>query len=131
MMKCIALVEWNWVGHHPTYFNHFILAMEELGVEVLALCPDPCQAEELANNTRREADATIPHRGRTHFKKLNIPSPRFGGLRPRRIAAIDWTIRHFTGIEDQIGEWTRESGHKVDAILYACIMIGSSSGFVG
>jgi glycosyltransferase involved in cell wall biosynthesis len=121
MMKCIALVEWNWVGHHPTYFNHFILAMEELGVEVLALCPDPCQAEELANNTRREADAAIPHRGRTHFKKLNIATPRFGRLRPRRIAAIDWTIRHFTGIEGQINEWTKDSGIKVDAIVYACI----------
>lgn len=121
LMKCIALVDWNWAGHHPTYFNHFILAMEEMGVEVLALCPDPCEAEELANDTRLEADTTIPHRGRTYFKEINIPVQRFGHVRPRRIAAIDWTIRHFTGIEDQIREWTRESGRNVDAILYACI----------
>jgi glycosyltransferase involved in cell wall biosynthesis len=121
MMKCIALVEWNWVGHHPTYFNHFILAMEELGVEVLALCPDPCEAEELANKTRQETDAASPRCGLTRFKKLETPAQRFGHVRPRRVGAIDWAIRHFTGIEDQIREWTRESGRKVDAIVYACI----------
>lgn len=120
-MKCIALVEWNWEGHHPTYFNHFILAMEEIGVEILALCPAPREAEELANNTRKDADATIPHRGRTHFKEIEIPAQRFGHLRPRRIGSIDWTIRHFTGIEDQIRKWTLDSDRKVDAIVYACI----------
>lgn len=120
-MKCIALVEWNWVGHHPTYYNNFILAMEEIGVEILALCPNPREAEELANKTRHEADENIPHRGRTQFKKIDIPARRFNHFRPRRVGAIDWTIRHFGGIEDQVREWTRESGRKVDAIVYACI----------
>ncbi len=120
-MKCIALVEWNWTGHHPTYFNHFILAMEEIGVEVLALCPNPCEAEELANKTRHEADENMLHRGRTRFKRLEIPARRFRHFRPRRIGAIDWTIRHFGGIEDQVRKWTRESGYEVDAIVYACI----------
>lgn len=120
-MKCIALVEWNWTGHHPTYFNHFILAMEEIGVEILALCPNPCEAEELANKTRRDADGSMIHRGRTRFIEINIPARRFHHFRPRRIGAIDWAIRHFGGIEDQLREWTRESGSKVDAIVYACI----------
>lgn len=120
-MKCIALVEWNWTGHHPTYFNHFILAMEEIGVEILALCPNPCEAEELANKTRHDADENMLHRGRTRFRKIEVPARRFHDFRPRRIGAIDWTIRHFGGIEDQVREWALESGSKVDAIVYACI----------
>lgn len=120
-MKWIALAEWNWVGHHPTYFNYFIMALEEIGINVLALCPQPAEAEELANQTRRMAGADHPRRGQIHFKKLEIPTRRFRHLRPRRISAIDWTIRHFTGIENLARDWTRESGCKVEAILYACM----------
>ena len=90
-------------------------------MEIFALCPNPCEAEALANKTRHEVAQNILHRGRTQFKKIDIPARRFHHFRPRRIGAIDWTIRHFGGIEDQVREWTRESGRKVDAIVYACI----------
>ncbi|MDP3851553.1 MAG: glycosyltransferase [Luteolibacter sp.] len=121
MRKRIALVDWNWVGHHPTFFNYFILAMEELGMEVLALCPNPDEAEALARQTRRSTGDNAPQSGRTHFEKIRITEQRFPHLRPRRLAAIDWAIRHFRGIENQALAWTPLSGGRVDAIFHACV----------
>lgn len=120
-IKTIALVEWNWQGHHPTYFNHFIMALEELGMDVLAICPNPDEAAALADTTRPKAGDEIHYRGHTEFRRIKIPARRFTRIRPDRIGAIDWTIRHFTGIEKQVREWMRASGGKVDGIFYACI----------
>jgi glycosyltransferase involved in cell wall biosynthesis len=97
------------------------MAMEELGIQVLALCPDPVAAEELANRTRRQAESEMAPNGLTRFKKVEMSEPRFRYLRPRRIAAIDHAIRHFRGIEDQVWKWEDESGSRVDAIFYACM----------
>jgi glycosyltransferase involved in cell wall biosynthesis len=119
--KTVALVDFHWAGHHPTNFNAFILALEELGINVLAVCPGPEEAKRTADETRRDSEVDIPCRGRTEFKKITIPHKRFARIRPARISAIDWTIRHFRGIEKQVREWTKESGSKVDAIFYACI----------
>ena len=119
--KTIALVDWNWQGHHPTYFNYFILALEELGVDVLALCPNPEAAEKTANETRPRSGSSLAKRGQTHFRKIKISDRRFGRLLPVPLVAIDWTIRHFAGIEKQVREWASVSGDKVDAIYYACM----------
>jgi hypothetical protein len=40
-MRTIALIDWNWMGHHPTYFTHFAAAMAEAGAEVVPFCADP------------------------------------------------------------------------------------------
>jgi glycosyltransferase involved in cell wall biosynthesis len=117
--KQIALVDWNWSGHHPTYFNHLVLALEELGVDVLALCPDPASAERTAAETRTNPAGS--GRGQTRFRKINTVEWRFGRVRPRRIGAMLWTVRHFRGIEKQIQESSRQTGHQVDAIFYACM----------
>ncbi len=120
-MRSVALVEWNWEGHHPTYFNHFLLALEGLGMNVLAICPNPAEVEELVNQTRQGVSTDRVQRSRIQFKQIRVPALRFHNLRPRRIGSIDWTFRHFTGIEHQVLEWTREAGTHVDAILYACM----------
>src|ERR1700743_3870893 len=92
--KKVALVEWSWGGHHPTYFNHLLLAFEELGVEVLALCPDPEGAAETARLTRQKAQPAA----RTQFVKFKSPDWRFGRL-GQRISGTMWTFRHFRQIE--------------------------------
>jgi glycosyltransferase involved in cell wall biosynthesis len=113
MIRTIALVDWHWVGHHPTFFSHFIRAFNEMGIHVVALCPEPSQAMALAGETRAPAN--------THYLKVAVPVQRFRSLRPRRISSIDWAIRHFKGIENLIFAWQRESGRKVDAVFHACV----------
>src|ERR1700683_4406931 len=39
--SAIALVEFNWIGHHPTYFKLIVRALLEIGCTELALCPEP------------------------------------------------------------------------------------------
>lgn len=121
MTKHIALVDWNRSGHHPTYFNHFVMALEELGADVLALCPDPEGAAEHAARTRQETAGSVARRGATRFRKIKVPEARFPDLRPRRFSEIDRAVRHFTGIENQALAFAAESGVKVDAIFHACI----------
>jgi glycosyltransferase involved in cell wall biosynthesis len=120
-LQAVGLVDWNWAGHHPTYFSYFQLALEELGLDVLAVCPNPIEAEATANETRQAAGANGSDRGRTTFATLRAASRRFHGLRPARIGAIDWTIRHFRGIEQQAQECAAKVGRKADAIFYACM----------
>ncbi|MBW4496551.1 MAG: glycosyltransferase family 1 protein [Oscillatoria princeps RMCB-10] len=45
-MKCIALVDSVWTGHHPTYFKLFAKTLLELGYEVMAFCPEPGELSE-------------------------------------------------------------------------------------
>jgi hypothetical protein len=39
--RTIALIDWNWMGHHPTYFTEFAAALAEIGSDVLPFCPAP------------------------------------------------------------------------------------------
>ena len=98
-----------------------MLALEALGVNVLALCPDPIDASGAAGEARERLCGKVLRCGRTQFKRLNVPVRRFLSLRPSRIGAMDWTLRHFTGIEDQIGKWARESTEQISGIYYNTI----------
>jgi glycosyltransferase involved in cell wall biosynthesis len=117
----IVLADWGNGGHHPTWFQHFVLALEELGVDVLALCPYPAEAEAGANEARPKAEIANRPRGKTEFARVKVASRRFGSPWPRRLSLIDWAIRHFRGVESQAHAWSKRSGKKVDAIFYACM----------
>lgn len=119
--KCIALVEWNWIGHHPTYFTHYILALEELGVDVLAICPKPDAARQTVANLRLQRGLGSSRYGQTVYRQVVFQGRRFQGIRPARISDIDWTLRYFRSIEGLAKEWQVESGKQVDLIFYACI----------
>lgn len=45
--KTIALIDWYWTGHHPTYFCHYAEALAACGCEVYGLCPRPEEAVKL------------------------------------------------------------------------------------
>lgn len=112
--KKVALVEWAWGGHHPTYFNHLLLAFEELGIEVLALCPDPDGAAETVRLTRQKTQPATT----MQFVKFESPAWRFGRL-GLWISGMIWTSRHFLRIEKTIRE--HDDGNKVEAIFYPSI----------
>ena len=88
---------------------------------MLALCPNPQEAELTAQQTRGEVADGSEDRGQTVFEEVNMAQRRFLHLRPARIGAMDWTLRHFKGIERQVMQLTKDSDQKVSAIFYACI----------
>lgn len=120
-MKCIVLVDWTWVGHHPTFYNYFVLAFEELGYDVLALCPDPTAVEKLANATRAGSGFEGRNRGRTRFFEINGLVNPLSWLWPRRIGVAYSAIHRFRNIEIQAKKHARECNLEVGAIFYACI----------
>jgi len=48
----IALADPEWIGHRETYFREFVLSLDRLGAEVIALCPKPAKLEPLPLKTR-------------------------------------------------------------------------------
>jgi hypothetical protein len=119
--KKIALVDWDWSGHHPMYFNHLVLALEDLGINVLALCPQPEAAARTAAQTRPVFSAGQPARGQTSFQKIQLPTQRFGRFRHSRLVGTLWAVRRFKSIEHQIQAASQASDEPVTAIFYACI----------
>ncbi len=121
-LKRVALVEWNWKGHHPTYFALFILALQELNVEVLAICPRPDQAQQMVSKLRAERGLAPVRDNQTAYREITIYQPRFQGIRRAPIISpMDWTLRHFRSIEGEIKKWQGESRKPVDLVFYACI----------
>jgi hypothetical protein len=43
----IALADPEWIGHRETYFREFVLSLDRLGAEIIALCPKPDKLEQL------------------------------------------------------------------------------------
>lgn len=119
--KCIVLVDWYYAGHHSAFFNYFLVAFEELGYDVIAMCPDPLAAERLANDTRPDLSLDTQQRGRTQFFKISESMARMSWLRPRRIGAVYSAIRRFRDLEMQIKGVARKYDVKVGGIFYACI----------
>lgn len=117
----VALTDWNWSGHHPTWFNHFTLALEELGHDVIAMCPDPDGASALADKTRAARASADGSRTRTVHAAMVFPRARFERLRPGRISRIDHAIRHFTTIERMARKVANDKIGGLDAIFHACV----------
>jgi len=121
MGKCVALVEWNWIGHTPTFFAFFVLALEELGADVLAICPHPGETRETLAQLRLQRGLGPSREGQITYLQMEIPARRFRVLRPRRISLIDWSIRHFRSIEAAARKWEEESGKRLDLIFFTCM----------
>lgn len=121
----MAVVDWNWAGHHPALFANFVLALEELGCEVLAICPNPEEARAHIGALRVQRGMGRGKAGGTEYRAIGLPALRFAGMRPSRIgapvAAVDWAWRHFRGIEALVQRWQAEAGKRVDLIFYACV----------
>lgn len=112
----VALIDWNWAGHHPTYFTHFALAMAEAGVDVVPFCTQPqdfackvCSALGSAARHPRIGEAQI------------IGYPERSNFRPARWRGIYEGRKFFGGLGKQLRAWERQNRRKIDLVFFACI----------
>jgi hypothetical protein len=114
--KTIALIDWNWVGHHPTYFTHFAAAMAEAGAEVVPFCADPTDfAQRLVGlDLGGEAAARIA-------TAEKVEGPRPSNFRPARWRGIYEARKFFGGLGKQLRAWETKHGRKIDLAFFACI----------
>jgi glycosyltransferase involved in cell wall biosynthesis len=119
--RALALVDWYWGGHHPTYFAHFALALEHLGIRVLGLCPQPEEARRMVSELRA-ADATAPTATipiTTEFEQ--IPAVSRGRWLPSRFYAVKQTVKRFRSIDRYVHRWQARTGITDCQIFYSCM----------
>lgn len=87
---------------------------------MIALCPEPKAAENLAYATRVESGMGS-RRGLSRFFKINDLANPLGWLWPRRIGVSCSRIKRFRDIEFQAIKHAREHNLSIGGIFYACI----------
>jgi hypothetical protein len=116
--KAIALVEWYWGGHHPTYFAHFVLALEQLGVRVLGLCPQPEDARRIVAELR----GAVPWvSGGAGIEFDQVPAVSRGRWLPSRLYAAKQAIKRFHSVERVVRRWQGRTCVPECEIFYACM----------
>jgi hypothetical protein len=109
-MKTVALVDWNWKGHHPTYFHKLIEGFLGTGVRVLALCP--AESVEEVRRTMEGSNLLTVLPCRYYQARRRLP----GFLRTREHAR-----RVFGGLEQSFRTWERAEGAKIDLVFFSTI----------
>ncbi len=115
-VRRVALVDWNWSGHHPTYFVNYAAALAELGHEVVPFGPRPEEADQLL--------ATLPLKAEVAQRiapAMRVHSPPPSGLRPARWRGYHDALRVFGGLGAQLRRWERQSGRKIDLVHFCCM----------
>jgi hypothetical protein len=114
--ETIALLEWNWMGHHPTYFTHFAAAMAEAGADVVPFCADP---DDFA---KRLAGIDLGNEGLVRIARAErVEGPRPSNFRPARWRGIYEARKFFGGLGKQLRAWETKHGRKIDLVFFACI----------
>ena len=112
-IKTIALVEWNWMGHHPSAFKLFLRALLDLGCTVLAFCPKPDEVDASLQ------DLDADRRSRLSLRQLDwAPTPR--GC-PRWLARKAQTLRSLYQVRKRIRQWETKRGKSIELVFFACI----------
>ncbi len=109
-MKTVALVDWNWIGHHPTYFMNLVEGFVKAGCRVAAFCP-----ESAVENVRKE---TID------YGNVTVNSCRYFHPRARlplllRMHENAWRI--FGGLDTLLCRWENDHVTSIDLVFFSTI----------
>lgn len=108
--KTIALVDWCWVGHHPTYFINFTSTLLQLGYRVLAICPNP-QAVWEGVDSEFHGNLEV----QSCAWKYTV---RFPWALLNQIAGA---ARSFGVLRKQLNAWESQAGQVIDNLFFACV----------
>lgn len=109
-MKTVALVDWNWKGHHPTYFMKLVEGFIDSGCRVAAFCP-PQAVEDVRNVTINYEEVTVNTCSYVH------PRQRL----PKFIRSYEHAYRVFGKLEQQLRIWETTHTSKIDLVFFSTI----------
>lgn len=110
MTPSIALVDWNWKGHHPTYFKSLLEGFVKAGCRVAAFCPAEGW-EEMAQITSKYEHVSL-YLCRYHHPKGRLPT----WFRDREHA---WRL--FGGLTGSFRKWERDHAASLDLVFFSTI----------
>jgi len=118
--RTIALIDWNSMGHHPTYFTHFATAMAEAGAgagaKVVPLYANPADFLK-----RLDQIALLPAVRERVAEPVQVSGPIPSRFRPSRWRGQYEAWRFFRGLGKELRAWERQHKCKIDSVFFACI----------
>lgn len=112
----VALIDWNWMGHHPTYFTHFAVAMAETGARVVPFCAEP---EDFTNRLERLIASGNVRARIADATPVSAPTP--SRFRPARWRNQFDAVGFFRSLGRQVREREQTLGRPIDLVFFACI----------
>lgn len=89
--KTIALVEWNWMGHHPSYAVQLALAISSAGMDVVPFCANPADFQKRLTSS----DSQLLNNSGTIHPANQIQRADSRIRWPRCVIPIGQAINHF------------------------------------
>lgn len=114
--NAVALVEWNWMGHHPTYFTLYAKALLEIGHNVIALCPEPENLIQLLRKTGI-TDELLCRITLVSFRWQKPPSVPY----PKRLNCAFESMLTFRQVDRLLTKYERSENRNVDLVFFSCI----------
>jgi len=118
-VRTVAIVDWNWSGHHPANFTLYASALAQLGVRVLPFCAQPGDLPGLLSASPiGQSEAALARIEPAQLIEFPYHKLRFqlGRLRPFQQA-----ILLFGSLGNRLRAWERVSGVHIDLVFFACI----------
>lgn len=114
-VNTVALVDWHWEGHHPTYFKFFASALAERGMRVVPLLPAPEEVGPLL--------ATTPAGRSPEALRRIEPGEAFHGgahlpVRPRSVKRVLAQASLFRRLAARLRSWERRHRTPVDLVFF-------------
>lgn len=121
--KTVALVDWNWMGHHPTYYHKFLEAFCRLDCDVLPVCSNEAldEVHSWSSTSGQAARIHAPIRARRPRRRQSIL--------PEALRGPEQAITGFGRLERQLRSWERESGKRIDLVFFSTIYDSDFSHF--
>jgi hypothetical protein len=116
--RTVALVDWEWGGHHPTYFVHFAATLASLGVRVVPLCGAP---EAFWDRYHEALGEPSPEARRLIEPPLRVELPLLRPIRPWRLQPLERSARHFWRLRRLLRGWERRARTSLDLVFFACV----------
>lgn len=113
----VALVDWHWMGHHPTYFRRFATTLADQGATVVPFLPRPGDFD--ADEPHCDAGGE-PGRHGILPPQAVLPPGSDRWIR-RRIGRWSRQLLKFFLLRRQLDHWERQSGRAIDLVFFACI----------
>jgi len=113
----VALVEWYWMGHHPSYAVHLALAISKAGMDVVPFCANPADFQKRLNNSEYQR---LKHSGKIHLaNQIQRAGSRVNW--PRRVIPIGRAVNHFGILGKQLRRWSQRNNKRIDQAFFCCV----------
>lgn len=115
----VAVVEWNWGGHHPEFFSHCVSSLGACGAVVVPFVSEASKCMEVLGPCFQ---AGGPGGAGWLLRPSEFVPSRLWRFRPSRSLALHFRARStFQRLGAALSDWETVNGMRVDLVYFACM----------